>query len=168
MSGAVKSGLPSVLEAVRPHEQAVEDEAEQLDLLGMRTLASDAAVERKPGPGRPLGSRNKRTEAWAHYLLARYASPLEVLAQIATSSVEDLHVRLGCTRLEALQEKRLAALGLLPYVHQRQPIAVDLNTRQVVNLMIVEGSPAPSDSLAVEIIGVVENQEFSEGEDGPV
>lgn len=167
MSGSVKSGLPSVLDAVRPHDQAVEDEAEQLDLLGMPEPRF-SVVERKPGPGRPPGSRNRRTEAWAQYLLARYASPLEVLAQIATSSVEELHKRLGCSPLEALQEKRLAALGLLPYLHQRQPIAVDLNTRQVVNLTIVEGAAEPADSLAVEIIGIVENQQLSEAEDDAV
>lgn len=168
MSGAVKSGLPQVLDAVRPQDQAPGEEAEQLDLLGMPDPRFGVVAERKPGPGRPPGSRNRRTEAWAQFLLARYASPLEVLAQIATSSVEELHKRLGCSPLEALQEKRLAAIGLLPYLHQRQPIAVDLNSRQVVHLSIHDAGPAPAESLAVEIVGIVENQELSEGDDGDV
>ena len=38
--------------------------------------------------------------------------------------------------MEALQEKRLAATAMLPYWHQKQPIAVDMTKRSVVHLVI--------------------------------
>lgn len=111
------------------------------DLIGFRETVtlSDARANRAAAvKGRPLGSKNKRTIEWAEYLLSRYSSPLEVLAQIATMSIEELVAGLRCTKLEALQEKRLAAIALLPYVHAKQPVAIDFTKRQIVTLVIVE------------------------------
>lgn len=134
MSGE-KAAVALALEA---SENDIDEETEQLELLGIEPGAVVKALrERRSKTGRPPGARNKRTVAMANYLLSRYTSPLEVLAQIATARIDELSVAMGCTKLEAMQEKRLAALGLLPYLHQKQPVAVDVTERKVVNLTIV-------------------------------
>jgi hypothetical protein len=98
---------------------------ETADLLGLPQI-EDAArrsnsdmVRRGQAGGRPRGLHNRKTEYWIAYLTSRYASPLEVLAQLATAPVDVLARELGCTRLAALQEKRHAAEALAPYLHQR-------------------------------------------------
>lgn len=115
---------------------------EQIDLieeLGLpktkRGLALQKAASKRSG-GRQAGTRNRRTLEWANYLLSRYTSPLEVLAQIGAMPTAVLAASAGCTTLEALQERRLAAIALAPYVHQKQAIAVDLTDRKVVHLTI--------------------------------
>jgi hypothetical protein len=120
-------------------------EPEQLDLLGLpapATAAQRAELERfvaERRPGRPKGSRNRRVTQMVDYLLHQYADPRAVLLQIAQTDVGELIARLGCTPLEAIQEKRLAAIGVLPYVAQRQPLAIDVRNRSVVYLTINEG-----------------------------
>lgn len=114
------------------------------DLLGLpKPSAGEKQETEHRGRGRAPGSRNKRTIEWTEYLLSRYASPLEVLAQIATMPVKDLVASLRCTKLEALQEKRFAAIALLPYLHAKQPVAIDITKRQVVNLNIIIGDDSP-------------------------
>lgn len=86
--------------------------------------------------GRPPGARNKRTVEFAEYLLAQYTSPAEGLARIACMSIEELVAATGCTRLEALQEKRLAMIPLLPYLHSKMPVSIDITNRKVIYLTI--------------------------------
>ena len=119
-------------------EQAGEPEQIDLeDLLGLpRPVAGAPATDAPRGPGRPPGSRNRRTVQWAEFLLSRYASPLEVLAQMTVASVAELKAQLGCSALEAYQEKRHAAVALAPFLHQRQPLALNLTERKVVYLTI--------------------------------
>lgn len=122
---------------------------EQVDMLEridpLRELGAPVGknVERlraqKPtGPGRPAGSLNRRTVEMADYLLSRYKSPLEVLAQIAVSPIDELSASLGCTKLEALQEVRLAAIALKDHLHSKMPLAVDVTNRKVIHLVIGE------------------------------
>ena len=85
----------------------------------------------------------------AAYLLSRYTSPLEVLAQIAVARVDQLAASLGCTKLEALQEKRLAAIALKDHLHSKMPVAVDITDRKVIYLTIGE-DPANRDAPPVE------------------
>ena len=165
MAGETLSGLPAVLDQLRPQDAPAPGaaEPEQLDLLGLPVPKAGAVVPAvytpapAPGRGRPAGSRNKRTAEWADFLLTRYGSPLEVLAQIAKADVADLVASLGCDRLAALQEKRHAAVALAPYIHQRQAVAIDLTQRQAVELTILHQDLEPEpDSLAATILGVVD------------
>lgn len=143
---------------VKPSE--IEDAPEQIDLLDCLGAPVNESVQRlraaKDGPGRPAGSRNKRTVEMANYLLSRYTSPLEVLAQIATARIDELSASLACTKLEALQEKRLAAIALKDHVHSKMPVAVDITNTKVVYLTITEDAPARSNGvgLADEIINL--------------
>ena len=166
MTGDSKAGAASVLSELRPHETMVEDDVEQSDLLGMRDMPREFGPSR--GRGRPAGSRNRRTAEWAGYLLQRYASPLEVLAQMATAPVAELATKLGCSPLEAMMEKRHAATALLPYLHQRMPLAVDLTNHRVVTLTIVDAPLEQADDMASEILQVVQDQGFSELPDDAV
>lgn len=58
--------------------------------------------------------------------------------RIATAPVGELVAATGCTKIEALQEKRLAAIAGLPYLHQKQPVAIDVTNRNVVHLHITD------------------------------
>lgn len=132
----------------RPSE--IDGEPEQIDLLAEMGLPISAAVvklraERTGKPGRPRFSRNKRTVEMAEYLLSKYTSPLEVLAQIAVSRIDELSASLGCTKLEALQEKRLAAIALKDHLHSKMPVAVDITDRKVIYLTI-GADPANQDA----------------------
>jgi hypothetical protein len=113
------------------------DPAEQLsleDFLGLPPLPDG-----KPATGhigRPPGSPNRRIKEWVKFLETRNGNPLEVLMQIAFAKVDDLRSQVGCTAMEALQEKRLAATVLVPYFASRKPIALNVEEHKVVYLNI--------------------------------
>lgn len=168
---AEATGISAVLDAIDVTADLPIGEVEQLDLLGLpvgRSKTGEAVVSR--GPGRPPGARNRRTEQMAGYLLARYTHPLETLAQIQAASVAELAATLGCSALEALQEKRLAAIAVLPYVAQRMPQAIDLTNRNVVHLTINDGvapaaasASAPDMTLVGHVVKIMENQGDNDG-----
>lgn len=130
---------------------------EQLDMLGMPPKPFRAPWSpAQKGPGRPPGARNKRTVEMVNYLSSQYRSPLEVLAVISNAGVGELAARLGCTKLEALQEMRIAASTLLPYWHQKMPLAVDLNQRVVHLNIFDDGERAGGDEqLGLGLVAVV-------------
>ena len=122
------------------------DEPEQIDLLDEIGLFKNRKVielqaQREGKIGRPKGARNRRTVEMANYLLSRYRSPLELFAQIVATPTAELAAALGCTVLEALQEQRLNAIALAPFIHQKQPVAVDLTNKREIHITIVEGLP---------------------------
>jgi hypothetical protein len=127
------------------------EEGEQLDLLGLPRPTTNRAreiVERHAGPGRPQGSRNKMTEHTAQYLLKQYRDPRAVLLQIAQTPVEVLVSSLKCTPIQALQEKRLAAIGVLPYVAKKQPLDVNLEHHKSFSLTIIHGDVEGGDEAS--------------------
>lgn len=77
------------------------------------------------GPGRPPGSRNRSTEEWRTYILARYRSPLVALAETYSRPVQVLAAELGCSVAAAFQIQQRAAVEALPYLHQKQPTAIE-------------------------------------------
>lgn len=126
------------------------DDSEQLSLADF--LGLPERPDGQPGnrhTGRPLGSKNRRTLEWIKFLESRYGNPLEILCQIAFARVDDLKAQLGCTALEALQEKRVAAAVAVPFFVKRQPIAVNFEQQKVVYLNI-DMNPAngPADGPA--------------------
>lgn len=138
------------------------------DLLGLpetdalKDLRKDEGAKRN---GRPKGALNKRTVEWAEFLLARYSSPLEVLCQIANASVKELVAALGCTKLEALQEKRLAALGLAPFLHSKMPVSVDVHNRNFVYLTINNNQFSVSEGAGLTAT-VIEHEKHGAGDGG--
>lgn len=180
MAEGEKTGLQAAVNvararlAGRPEEEialAMGKRAEQLALIPSDVAVADAlgddeAAERR-GPGRPTGSRNRRTAEWVDHILGRYRSPLLFLAETYTRPVEQLAAELGCDKEKALALQMTAARELAPYVHQKQPVAVEVDARGVVQLVINTGAdqalaaPDGGDD-AVRIEGVV----VKEGNDG--
>jgi len=97
---------------------------------------SEGEVDARRGPGRPPGATNRRTQDWVDYILARYRSPLIVLAEMFSRPVGQLAKELDCTRAEALRYQIAAAKELAPYVHAKMPVAVQIDGKGVVQLVI--------------------------------
>jgi len=62
---------------------------------------------------------------------------LELLLEIASTETAELAERMGCTLLEAQQERRLCAQAVLPYVAQKLPVQVDMRHTRAIHLNIV-------------------------------
>jgi|SRR6185312_17440671 len=146
----------------------------QPDLLGLPRTERRTDAAKRHSPGRPVGARNKRSEQVARFIVEEIGDPLLVLAQLAVMPAEELAVAANCTTMEALVEKRLAAIAILPFVHRRQPLAVDLTNHSVVHLSIHTGdtaSPASGEggvTLLGSVVTIEENQEVSDAPDAPL
>jgi hypothetical protein len=138
-----KIGLAAAVQALRPGP-APAAAGEQMMLAGLPL----GEVGRGPGPtpgtaepsvgkgGRPAGARNRRTQEWVDFIGARYRSPLVVLAEIYSRPVEDLAKALGCKKLEAFQLQLEAAKQLAPYLHQKLPLAVEFEGKNLIALTL--------------------------------
>lgn len=166
-----KLGLQTAVGALMERGEAgdLARRAEQLSLLPSDAAlgdvaASDEAAQRH-GPGRPAGSRNRRTDEWMEFILARYRSPLVFLAEAYTRPVAQLASELACTREEAFKLQVTAARELAPYLHQKQPVAVNVSGSGVVSLVIEApelGAVQPrkgDDALVVEAAIVTEGNQ---------
>jgi hypothetical protein len=96
-------------------------------------------VTRSPrAPGRPLGARNRSTEAWREYLLSRYRSPLVSCLEIAAKTPRQLaeewglYERVGAgefaqDRLATGEAAKLILEALkvvAPYLHGKVPLEI--------------------------------------------
>lgn len=132
-----KTGLRAAVEQIMDAQDGGPGgQGEQLALLPLDRVEGTAATRR--GAGRPPGAKNKRTEEWTDWLLSNYRSPLEGLAQACSMSVRDLAELLSCKPLEAYKLQIEAAKALAPYLHQKQAVAVDLKSKNLVQLVIGE------------------------------
>lgn len=142
----------ALVKAVAEQLPDVEDDDEQqLSLLDEpETESGQAKVQHlRRGPGRPPGSRNKRTERMVQWLLSHHRDPRERLLAVTDMHPADLAALLGCKMLEAVQEQRLCAQAVLPFIAQRQPLAIDVTNRSVVYLTINEGGQVGADSQGI-------------------
>lgn len=114
-------------------DAALPEQAELHELVGFPADLAQAAVQRRGG--RPAGARNKRLADVARVVRETLGDTLLQQAAIATMPLADL-MALGLKAKEALEEKRLSAATILPYIEQKRPIAVDVTGRQVVHLDI--------------------------------
>lgn len=150
-----------------------DDEERQFGLFAEPQTEAGRAkmVTYRRGPGRPPGARNKRTERTVAFLLSRHRDPREVLIEIAEANVGDLAALLGCSVFEAAQEKRLAAIGVLPYVAARITPEVLNDNRQVVYLTINSGvaelSATNSEGAAAVVVEAAEYREIAPPADMP-
>jgi hypothetical protein len=149
-----------VAEAVEQPARAV-----QLPLLPVEVAAElpggvelGAAIEARRR-GRPPGSVNRATAEWRDWLLRRYRSPLEALAETYSRPVDVLAAELRCTLLEAMQLQQRAAIELAPYLHGKAAVEVNLTGRGLVGLTIVTGQAGDGAGGDLVIDGtLVENQ----------
>jgi hypothetical protein len=100
-----------------------DEDIRTVDLLGLPAVAEKSELVRaqlsNAGKGRVRGPRNHKTEDWLRYLRSRYASPMEVLAQIYSAPIDELARELHCTRLDAMNQKRHAAEAAIGYWHPK-------------------------------------------------
>lgn len=146
--GERKAGFAAAIGATGAGE-VPRERAEQLPLLPDLTAEVDEAgnvqvdaggnvVPMRRGPGRPPGARNRRTEDRVEYIAKRYGMPLERLAQIWSADPRVYAAEHGLDVDEALDDIRDAAKAALPYMHQKQPLAVDVTRRQSFTFHFVE------------------------------
>lgn len=162
-------------------------DAEQMALLPLpqgqaRRVENGKVVTPQRGVGRPKGAKNKNTKEWRDYLLSKYSSPLEMMAATMTRSVDDLAIDLGYTKLDddgrvlrrATPEEMKACLSiqlscakeLAPFVHQKQPQAIELGDQGLMTLNIFSApvqdvQNADEFSLEVMDLETEENQGVS-------
>ena len=149
-AGNGKDGLKTaVAELHDPNQLPGGEPAEQLQLpdLPLEAANTDSRAVAHRGRGRPPGAKNKNTEAWRDYLLTRYRSPLEALAQTFNLSVADLGSRLGLQNpptfdqaVELFKLQMAAARDLAPYIHQKQPLALEGKGGGLIQLVLNTGA----------------------------
>lgn len=140
MSG-IKTAVDQLLGAL-----PAQDDDGQAQLFDPAEFEADVpmpvpAVQRSgPQGGRPKGARNKSTEQMRQYILSRYKHPLIALMEIASRSPKDLAEELGLYEYqyfegeqiaehlavgEAFKRQMEALTAALPYLAQKQPIAIE-------------------------------------------
>lgn len=133
--------VPSPEEMARARKElASEKGREDFDELDVLDRA-----RAKRGAGRPAGSRNKRTKDFERYILQNgNRDPALILAEIASTPPEVLVQRsavmdpakkaLTYGAAQALRTR--AAEGLMPYMHGKKPVQVELRADGDFNLII--------------------------------
>ncbi len=165
-------GLATAVEVARRLADPPEDPgAEQGDLFGALPVDPDGAGDAAPPEpgrrGRPPGARNRSTDDWTRFLLTRYRSPLLGLAEIAQATPRQLQVALGgkpsdsnpdgASLAECLRIILTASQALAPYLHQKQPTAIEGAGLAMMTLIIEKGGA--SDPAAARILPIEENEE---------
>jgi len=123
------------------------------------------------GRGRPAGSRNRSTEEWSRFILTRYRSPLLGLAELAQATPKDLQTDLGgapvkdapggCTLVEAVRLIMAAQQALAPYLHQKQPLAIDAGGVGMMQVIIQTGNASDA-GQTFDIQPIEETEEFQQ------
>lgn len=159
------------------------------DLLGFEQelgLFADQGIKPpvKRSAGRPVGSVNRTTLQLQRLLMARgYRDPAEFLASIVSMGVQDLANALSVVQPDtgvvqvnrgaALDLQIKAATALLPYFHQKMPIAVQHSGDGQRPLIIINDGPAggavravkASETMSVHDVEIVEqDQQLNEGD----
>lgn len=108
---------------------------------GMVTVMREA---RKRRAGRPKGARNRRTDDFAKYIAQFGQDPAITLMQIQSTPPEELVARSQMIdppkRQLSMQDannlRARCAEALMPYIHSKKPVAVDMTFSGVSDLYI--------------------------------
>jgi hypothetical protein len=165
-----KTGIATVVAEEHDPAAAVpgdQSACDQLELLPLRKVEEGAEARSRGisvrGRGRPPGAKNKNTEAWREFMLSRYPSPLMGLAEVMIRPVQDLATELNCKKLEAFQIQMAAMKELAPYLHSKQPQAVDLGESGLINLVINTGDQSQQNQGVTDIEFIDSNAQQSNG-----
>lgn len=146
-------------------------EADQLDLLRdpkTGALPKDALrqIRAARGSGRPLGARNKRNEKIAKWFIEQFGDPLSALGEIINLPLDVLYEQMllaqggeakgkRVTGRDAMEIKLRAINDALPYIHGKQPIAIDV-TGKADAVIFIPGLNAPAGFTAGQLTDAVE------------
>ena len=184
---ADEKDAPGLVAAIRAtmQDSLISQTEQQLSLLPSPAAAmmepsgeatdAEIAAGGARGRGRPPGAKNKSTTDWTKYILGRYRSPMEFLAEAYNRPVQALAAELKCNVLDALKVQMICAKELLPYLHQKQTTASDDGGKEPVPLaiMVSEQGAALVDAgargdgmrvIAAEILPP-DNDELGKGKD---
>jgi hypothetical protein len=165
-------------------QQQAEDEAEQLDLWDAPLSASELfAARADAGPiaglvqvieqartgraGRIKGSRNRRTEDFIKYISQFGSDPAVTLMEIHSQTPEELMAR---SSMLDLREDRLSyrdaqalrvrcAEALMPFLHSKQPVAIDATIRGVMVVEEITSGIGPMIEAEAEFVPVAAIEE---------
>lgn len=131
------AGIGAALDALDV-EGRIDFEAEQVELFESSPLFAAKGAKATLAPvrarGRPPGSLNKTTDDWRNFFLRHNRSPLFWLGDLVASNpvellklVRDVDGEDGraISLLDVIALQRGAAEALAPYLHRKQPIAID-------------------------------------------
>lgn len=165
MSGGEKPGLVAALQALDARGE-LPAAAEQAELWEEAAAELPLRPARSPKGGRPQGARNRATREWMEFFLARYRSPLVGLAEVYSRPARQLAEELGCDLLEAGKLQLAAMQALLPYVHQKQPMAIEAagKTRGLLILGDLGSLEGAGGELALPLAPLEQNQQVIEHE----
>lgn len=142
---------------------AENDAAEQSELFPGssvfgRVLAPNGGGElRRTGPGRPRGSRNRRTQDLADYAAALGGNPIIRLIEIVATPIDVIAATLGCKKIEAADYWRKCAEGVAPYIEQKLPTAVQLQGANAGMLVINLGGPVGEQAVGLDLRVLAQN-----------
>lgn len=173
-----KNGLKTVIAQAHDAGQSPPEsmDGEQMALLPIKSIHlqpenTGGNISAARGVGRPPGSRNKNTKEWRDFILSRYSSPLVALAETMSRPVHDLAVEFGYTKIgdhgaplrnaspdevrELFKIQMTCAKELLPYLHQKQPQALEVGEGGLMTLNIFSapaGDVMKAPEFSIDII----------------
>ena len=103
---------------------------------GGRATHLQLALRARNGPGRPAGAQNLGTKEFREYLLGRGVSPLQRIMEWSMHTPTSLAAELQCSRLEAFDRLKDLWSELAPFLHQRMPLAVEVDQRSAGMLIL--------------------------------
>lgn len=179
MAGLSEDGLSAAVASIDAGEGEIfSPPAHQLSLLPAEAVADlpTAAADRQTAyrdrsrQGRQPGAKNRATQEWRDFILSRYTSPLQFLAEIFCRPVHVLAEEIGATRAEALAVQVRAASELAPYLHGKAPVEIKaegglpmmlmVSPDQALSIYQAGGQAAPP-AFDLAMVERVENQEVS-------
>lgn len=161
----IKAALARDVDSAGASARAAVTPAGQVDLFeaanDARMPLPEPAGASGPKGGRPKGAQNVRTRVVADYYLNRYGDPLEAMLRLGMRPVGDLVRELQAVaaetgvRLVGKNQSLKDLLGVqmhaleaaLPYLRQRMPLAVDVETVRRDVLIIGDVSARQRDRM---------------------
>lgn len=163
MTGGVGAALDEAVAGLPDANQVVEQllfEPEEIGAMDAPSPLSAAIAPRKRGPGRPPGSRNRRTEAVREYLLSQHRHPVAVMMELYSMTPAQLAERIGLRQvllnakdepeewgfdpavlIELLKLQMRMAEAAAPYVAQKMAIAHEVTADGAVQVTLAMGGP---------------------------
>lgn len=122
-----------------------------------RVRAPDGSELKRTGPGRPRGSRNRRTQDLADYAARLGGNPILKLIEIVATPIDVIAATLGCKKVEAADFWRKCASDLGPYIEQKLPTAVQLQGANAGMLVINLGGPVGEQAVGLDLRVLAQN-----------